>query len=480
MRPHRRTKLLSRVLQLPTCLLATCVPTGGIAAVGPVPPARQSIAIVDVTVVDPTQAHASAPRTVLIEDGRIVAVAESRAAVVPDRALRVDGHGRYLIPGLVDLHVHLFNLVSKRPPNDWTFPLFVANGVTAVREMSTNADGLVQVRGWNAALERGDIVAPRIVAAGIAVGGASPQDAVDAVDAAADAGADFIKVFSELPQAQWQAVLAAAQRRGLALVGHVPAQVALQAAAEAGQHDNEHLMQAVEACSRLETTLITRRRTGGAALAPERLDADTRQAAQQFDAKRCHVVATALAAAGQLQVPTLVLPHTEAGNVAAALASDPRWVYLRADERLRWQRAQAELTADDHALFGERWSALRRIASIFHRQGVVLMAGTDTPMPGVYPGYSLHEELALLVAAGLSPREALGAATVQPARFLGIDANSGAIAVGRRADLVLLDADPTRDIRNTRRIRAVVLDGRLLTREALDALLADAARTQTP
>lgn len=479
MRPHRRTHLPSRVLRLSVCLLAIGVAARGI-AVGPALPARQPIAIVGVTVVDPAQARASAPRTVLIEDGRIVAVVEPSSAVVPAGARRVDGRGRYLIPGLVDLHVHLFNLVSKRPPNDWTFPLFVANGVTAVREMSTDAAGLAQVRRWNEALERGERAAPRIVAAGIAVGGESPAAAAGAVEAAADAGADFVKVFSALPQAQWQAALAAARRRGLPLIGHVPAQVALQAAAVAGQRDNEHLMQAMEACSTRETDFLARRGAGGEALSPARLDTDALQAARHFDARRCRAVAAALAAAGQVQVPTLVLPHTEARGSAAALAADARWIYLRADERRRWQRAQADLTAEDLLLFRARWSMLRRIAPIFHRQGVVLMAGTDTPMPGVYPGYSLHEELALLVAAGLSPREALGAATLRPARFLGIDADSGTIAAGRRADLVLLDADPARDIRNTRRIRAVVLDGRLLTRDVLDALLADAARAQAP
>ena len=477
MRPPHRRSVLSRLDPLlRICLVPAALLPGGIAAAGPAPSARQSIAIVEVTVVDPESTRRSTPRTVLIEDGRIHAVVEPRKAVIPDDALQVDGRGRYLIPGLVDLHVHLFNLASKRPPNDWTFPLFVANGVTAVREMSTNAEGLMQVRRWNDALERGEIVAPRIVAAGIAVGGTSPDAAVAAVDAAADAGADFIKVFSELPQAQWQAVRAEASRRGLPVVGHVPAQVALRAAAAAGQHDNEHLMQAVEACSSVEDTLIAGRAAGGETLSPGRLDADLRQAARHFDAQRCHRVGAAVAAAGQVQIPTLVLPYTEAEGKAAALANDPRWIYLRADERLRWQRAQAALTADDQALFRERWSALRRIAAVLRRERVVLMAGTDTPMPGVYPGHSLHEELELLVAAGLSPREALRAATVLPARFLGMDADSGAIAVGRRADLVLLDADPTRDIRNTRRIRAVVLDGRLLTRDALDALLADAER----
>lgn len=105
-----------------------------------------------------------------------------------------------------------------------------------------------------------------------------------------------------------------------------------------------------------------------------------------------------------------------------------------------------------------------------------MLAGTDAPMPEVYPGFSLHEELALLVDAGLSPRAALRAATLRPAQFLGLSATQGSVDVGKRADLVLLDADPMRDIRNTRSIRAVVLDGRLLQREALDALLEDAAR----
>ncbi|WP_257388527.1 amidohydrolase family protein [Tahibacter caeni] len=442
------------------------------------PPARPTIAIVGVNVVDLERARPPALRTVLIEDGRIVAVADPRHAVVPARAQRIDGRGRFLIPGLVDLHVHLFNLASRRAPNDWAFPLFVANGVTAVREMSTDAAGIAQIRNWHAARERGELVAPRIAAAGIAVRGESPEAAVAAVEAAADAGADFVKVFSPLPQAQWQAVLATAQRRGLPVVGHVPAQVALQAAAVAGQRDNEHLMQAIEACSSVETELLQARAAGGQAVSEQRLDAEALQAVRQFDARRCRDVAVALAAAGQVQVPTLVLPQTEARDGAAALSADPRWIYLRADERLRWQRAHASLTAADHRLFRARWPALRRIASVFRREGVELLAGTDAPMPGVYPGYSLHEELALLVAAGLSPRAALRAATLAPARLLGQDTDFGTVAVGRCADLVLLDADPTRDIGNARRIRAVVLDGRVLTRDALDALLADAARAQ--
>jgi imidazolonepropionase-like amidohydrolase len=174
-----------------------------------------------------------------------------------------------------------------------------------------------------------------------------------------------------------------------------------------------------------------------------------------------------------------VLAHEESVRQSRRPEADPRLRYLRADERQRWERLLAGAGIADEALARLRWQTARRIVSTFHRAGVIVLAGTDAPMPGVYPGFSLHEELALLVEAGLSPRAALRAATLRPAQFLGRATTAGSVEVGKQADLVLLDADPTRDIRNTQRIRAVVLDGRLLTREAIDALLEDAARVHT-
>ena len=134
--------------------------------------------------------------------------------------------------------------------------------------------------------------------------------------------------------------------------------------------------------------------------------------------------------------------------------------------------------AEDAALANLRWPVARQIVATMQEAGVPILTGTDTPMPGIYPGYSLHEEMALLVSAGLPAHEALKAATFAPAQFFGRTATEGSVATGRRADLVLLDADPLQDIRNTQRIRAVVLDGRLITREAIDAMLAMAARAQ--
>ncbi len=413
----------------------------------------------------------------VVEDGRIVAIAASRAPI-PASAQRIAGQGRFLIPGLVDMHVHLFNLSSHRPANDWTFPLYIANGVTAVREMNADAASITLVNRWRKDLDDGSLIAPRILAAGIAVFGSSADDAARQVDAAGAAGADFIKVFSEVPASHWHAILAAANARSLPVAGHVPAGVTLLEAAAAGQRSNEHLMQAYEACSSLEAQLLDGRRDLQGDALTARRDAQEAQTLAAFDPDICKRIATTLAGTGQVQVPTLVLADEDALPQRGPPGRDPRWRYLRADERPRWEGFLKGYTAQDAALAKQRWPIAGRIVAAMHAAAVPIMVGTDSPMPGVYPGYAVHEELALLVAAGLTPLEALRAATLVPAQFLGISATAGSVAVGKRADLVLLDADPREDIRNTQRIRAVMIDGRLLQRADLDAMLTEAAATQ--
>lgn len=441
-------------------------------------PKRQVVAITQVTVIDVERGLSIGPRTVLVDGDRIVSIVASRDALIPVSAQRVDGRGRFLIPGLVDMHVHLFNLSSHRPPNDWSFPLYVANGVTGVREMRGDVASMLLVNRWRKAFDDGELAAPRILAAGIAVYGSSPGDAAHQVDAAADAGADFIKVFSELPASHWRAILAAAHARSLPVVGHVPAGVPLLVAAAAGQRSDEHLMQAYEACSSIETPLLEERRgLVGDALTARR-DAQEAQTLKAFDPRTCRNVARSLAATSQAQIPTLVLADEDSMAQGGSPSTDPRWRFLRADERARWEQSLSDYTAQDAALAKLRWPIARQIVSVMHQAGVPIMAGTDSPMPGVYPGFALHEEMELLVESGLTPREALYSATLEPARFLGIADTSGSVAVGKRADLVLLDADPTTDIHNARRINAVLLGGRLLRRADLDALLDEAARAQ--
>jgi imidazolonepropionase-like amidohydrolase len=439
-------------------------------------PPKQAIAITDVTVIDVRQDRSSRPRTVVVEDGHITNIVAAESDKIPEGAQRVDGRGRFLIPGLVDMHVHLFNLSSHRPPNDWTFALYVANGVTAVREMRADAASIAQVVRWRKALEDGELVAPRILAAGIAVDGKTSDDATREVDAAAAAGADFIKVFSEVPESHWRAILEAARKRWLPVAGHTPAGISLLAAADDGLRSNEHLMQAYEACSSIEAQLLAARRgLEGDALIAQR-DAQEAQALAAFDRDTCRRVSKALAASGQAQVPTLVLANEDTLHENGPPNLDPRWRYLRADEHPRWEEFLAGYSAQDASLAKQRWPVARKIVLAMHQAHVPIMTGTDAPMPGVYPGFSLHEEMSMLVDAGMTPSDALRSATLVPARFLGIAGAAGTVEVGMRADLLLLDADPTRDIRNTRRINAVLLDGRLLRRADLDALLEGAAK----
>ncbi len=196
---------------------------------------------------------------------------------------------------------------------------------------------------------------------------------------------------------------------------------------------------------------------------------------ENFDQHVCDRTAAALVKTNQVQVPTLVLSHFEANGNRSQFRDDPRWRYLRRDEQSRWERYLGERTIEDVNLGALRSDVSRQIVKTLHANGVPILAGTDAPMPLVYPGFALHKELELLVKSGLTPAGALRAATIGPAEFLGLSEQSGSIAVGKRADLVLLDDNPLVQISHTQRIRAVVLDGCLFQRADLDALLDGAA-----
>jgi imidazolonepropionase-like amidohydrolase len=430
-------------------------------AVAEAPP----LAIERVAVVDVVHGNLAPPRTVLIEHGRIAAIGNPGAVKIPPGAVRVDGRGRFLIPGLVDMHVHLFNNATHRPPNDWMFALFVANGVTGVREMAATPRDMQQVARWREAVDGGALVAPHVLAAGVAVNEAS--DVREQVREAARSGADFIKVFSELSPSSWRAVLDEARLRRIRVAGHVPAAVAAVDAAQAGQLTAEHLMQVYEACSSIEGDVLAARQALDGAAATAMRDAQEMQVLRAFDPAACTKTAKAIVLAGQAQTPTLTIDWFDPARFTGDYTADPRWHLLRADEQARWRR-YLQAPATDRKLADLRWDVSCRIVRTLHAAGANILAGTDAPMPWIYPGYSLHDELERLVDCGLDPAQALRAATIGAAKLLGSDADRGTIEPGKRADLVLLDADPLKDARNLRGIRAVVLAGRLLRRADMD------------
>lgn len=456
-------------------------------------PARRPVAITNVTIIDVATGRRQDHRTVLVREDRIVRIDASSSRGIPVGYARVDGSGRFLIPGLWDMHVH-----ASWPAFVATFgALNIANGVTGVREMFGTIE---DVAAWRSAVAAGTLSAPRVVGAGHLIDGVPPiwpgsviattaEDGRRVVDSLAHAGAGFIKVYNRLTPEAYRGILQAAAARSLPVVGHVPDAVSVWDAARWGQRSIEHLSGVSLGCSGksapIRALLDSASRlgvatSGGAAL---RLRATT-EARESFDQRMCDSLARHFVQHETWHVPTLIVSRSIAQLRDTARSSDPRLRYIapmltsswdwRQDFRFRTMSDSgwAELAAQSRRSL--------RLTGLLSRAGVSILAGTDAPNPFVFPGFSLHDELGLLVDAGLSPLEALQAATRNPARFLASDDSLGVVAPGHVADLVLLDADPLVDIRNTRVIRAVIAAGRLYTRNDLDALLHFAQRAAQP
>ncbi len=486
-----RLPLLFLIAPIAAC--ATC--TGG----SPPPPAAD-VALTHVTVVDVETGRLLLNQTVLISGNRIVHVAPFRHTPVPVGAAVVSGQGKYLIPGLWDMHVHLFNQISRRPPNRWYFPLLVANGVTGVREMWAKIADVRTVVDWRERIAAGTLLAPRIAATGVLVDGpvswwpttdrvATAEEARRFVREVHRAGFDFVKVYSSLSKEAYLAITDEARRLGLPVAGHIPLQVRTREAAAVGQRSDEHLHQVREACATTESLILEERerlytRAFTVAEDDSLWERHEGMRAETYDEKTCEAVARQLAAGPVWQVPTLVNERGHFLGPPPGFEQDPRLVYVPADERRVWNAGLREfgvkIATTSLGESGERtrrWVATLEVVRTLAHAGVPFLAGTDLGSPYLIPGFSLHEELALLVDAGLSPLAALQAGTIHPARYLRMSDSLGLVRAGQVADLVLLDANPLENIRNTQQISAIVLNGRYLDRATLNQLLRDAEQS---
>lgn len=435
----------------PLLLLLLLLAAGCRRGSAPPPQPGGAWVLANVRVIDVERGSVSGPRSLVIRGERIAEISELGAVAAvrkPDGARIVDGGGRFLLPGLVDLHVHLFD--GEGALKSWMLPLLAAYGVTSVREMAARPQWLPALRPLRA---RGLVAAVAVV-----VGGKGGEVAAEVARAAA-AGGSALKVFSDVPEDRWRQILDEGKRRSLPVVGHVPAQVSLLAAARAGQRGDEHLMQVFEACTASEARWLAERRGKRGAELAALQELEEPLVLEAFDEARCDEVARQVAATGQVHAPTLVLPFVEQALGARRPEDDPLWRQLSAREQARWRRILDSLTPQQRAVAARRWRVARRITAALVRAGVTIVAGTDAPQPFVYPGASLHLELELLVEAGMTPAAALRAATLTPAEVLGLAAQQGSVTVGKRADLLLLDGNPLDDIRHTRRIRAVIAGG---------------------
>jgi imidazolonepropionase-like amidohydrolase len=432
------------------------------------------LVIEHVAVIDVIAGRVQPDMTVEIRGRAIATLSASGRVQVHGGATRIDGRGKYLIPGLWDMHVHLTWLPGAAQV---ALPIMVANGVLGARDMHGLLEPVVALK---QALANGSQIGPRLFVAGPAVDGPNSylpasrvvrttDEAREAVRQLRAGGVDFIKVYSSLPRELYFVVASEAKKEGIPFVGHVPYAVTAAEASDAGQRSMEHLTEVDVGTSSEEDQIkaeeaqaMDQRR--GSIPDPSRLRAtyDSAKAVALFERFRRNQT---------WQVPTLLVLH-QAGRLApgARPMDDSLLTYMSKAVREFWQSFPPELAARMAALYLFHAD----LVGLINRAGVPMLAGTDCPNPYVYPGFSLHDELGLLVQAGLTPAEALRAATINAARFLGVTDSLGNVAMGKVADLVLLDANPLDDIANTKRIRAVIQGGRLLDRRALDRLLGQA------
>jgi imidazolonepropionase-like amidohydrolase len=444
---RRRWSLLPLALSLSAC--APEPPAAARPAALP-PAAPTAIAFVDVTVVPLDSERLLAGHTVVVRGDRIVAVGPAASVAVPPGARIIEGRGRFLLPGLADMHAHL--------TREEDLHLYLARGVTTVRNMW----GAPLHLAWRDRIRAGELAGPTLYTAGPIVDGAKPahdgslavqteEEAERAVALHRQAGYDFVKVYSRLEAPVFERVLAAARRAGLPVAGHVPRAVGLGRALDAGQLAVEHLNSFDEALQ-----------AQGSPLAGKWDGASQDAKIDHVDLALLPGLVQHIRERGAWICPTRNLLD-QGDPVATRRRLDrPEMRYVPGYERAIWTSSGGDPSPEATGRHQRTVALGDRVLRALHEGGAHLLVGTDTGNPLVIPGYTLHEELALFVAAGFTPYQALRAATHDAAVFLGAEAEVGTVTVGKRADLLLVDGNPLADVEQADRIRGVMARGRWL------------------
>jgi amidohydrolase family protein len=402
----------------------------------------RAIAISNVTVIDVVSGGEHRDVTVVIKGDQIAGI--GRQITVPRRAIRVQGTGKFLIPGLWDMHSH--NEASGSASVD----LFLANGVVGTRDMGSDLDFILTLRDR---VRRGEVLGPEILAAGPILDDApadwpfrrrvtNGQEAVAAVRDLKKRGVDFIKVHNYTPREAFFAIADEAPKLGLPFVGHIPLKVTVEEGVVSGMKSIEHFS---------ESRLFRECPGKG-----------------PYSAERCRPIFEKIAKGAVWQTPTGAFSE----YILEVFAGKPiLHAEYASDSVIELNRRNLEAAKIDEKILNilrsqnqSRRAAVRDLLAV----GAQFLAGCD----GWVPGFCLHDELQWLTEAGLSPLQAIQAATINPAKFLGREKTQGTVELGKRADLVLLEADPRIDIRNTSRIHAVVVQGRVLSRAVIDQMIA--------
>lgn len=424
-------------------------------------------AITGVAIVDVERGIVVPDQTVIIAGDRIETMGPRTDVSVPNGSHVIDSRGRYLIPGLTDAHVHLFD------PEVFV-RVMIANGVLLVRDMGQPTQQALSLRD---ALNQGEVVGPEMLATGsildgsppvipsISLGLSTPEEGRAAVRRQAEAGVDMIKVYSRLDKEVFLAIVDEAQRVGLRVVGHVPDSISIEDAAAAGLHSSEHPFGFEKVIARLLGESVTTTYLGmGSEMGylgrlgevnPEALQGVYRQ----------------LRDSGLTVCPTVVVYKTLAQVTTIRVGIFPHQEVISPGILDLW-RSQWVQQEDVPDFIWRNWA---QMVGGLNTAGVPLMVGTDLVVPGIIPGYSVHEEMVIWQEAGIPPADVLRSATLVPAQFMGLAERLGTVAEGKTASLVLLTANPLEDIRNAQVIEAVFLRGQYYSRADLDRLLDEAA-----
>jgi imidazolonepropionase-like amidohydrolase len=411
--------------------------------------AQETIAFRDVSILDVEAGVVVPDRTVIVEGGTIARVGPAAEVEIPADATVIDGTGRFLVPGLADMHVHMERADAR---------LFLANGVTTVREMNGSPAHLA----LRDSIARGDVLGPRMLVASPLLAGVEqryrhelvPDSAAAARVAreAAERGYDFLKAYDGLSAPAYEALAEASSATGIPLVGHVPEAVGLDGVLAVGQRSLEHVEQIAYA-------------TVGHAPDPARI----RGIAERIAGSEAWVVPTLAA--------QRILTRSRTSYYDALLAA-PETAFVDPGILEWWRSLAAPAGAPDPPADDPRrrrseafYDFQRELVGALHAAGVPLLVGTDTPNPLLVPGFSIHLELAALVDAGISPIDAIRMATRDAARFAGEEGRWGVVAPGAAANLVLVDANPLDSLAALRAPAGVMVRGTWLDREALDRLL---------
>lgn len=418
---------------------------------------KHSCLITNVNVVDVNTGKILKNKTVAIDNHRISAIYNKEIAG-SDSTVVIDGKGKYLIPGLWDMHAHY----------QWSHadldPLLIANGITGVREMWGNMPAFVEIPKNT---QQEGLVSPDIYTSGDLIDGnppsfpmgclvvTTPEEAVDAVKKQIDKNVDFIKIYSSLSNDCFMAIAKESKKRNITFAGHIPVRVSIYQAIEAGMASSEHLYGFLNACSSVDTS--------------------NEALVNTFSEMRFDTLCAVLAKSSMWICPTLTVNRAMSSLNDSIFMNDNRKSYLPGYVLEIWNMKMNPYTKGQIDVFANsqkvRYLFELSLIGKMNEKGVKFIAGTDFPNPYVFPGFSLHDELSLMVKGGMPPLDVLRSATINPAIFMNKKADFGSVEAGKIASLVLLNKNPLENIENTKSIETVIVQGKVYNRKALDLML---------